>query len=525
MKLIDRRTGLPLLFLMLSAGVGFAQDTPEKLLEEFPIVGATNKAVFRREGNSMLINVDPPEPAKLPGQRGINLWQTSSAFALGGDFEFIANYDVRKLGRDPQKVTNEVNAELSLSGRGQHGIMGINVNSHPESPSCFRVLRVNSKGDGGLHFNMLTFPRVSTTGRIGMKRQGDEVVFLAADGPDAPLVELVRYPSNPLVSPNLRISAYQGNGADLQPLNVLFSNFVIKAARIIRGPEATQAVPPAIPVGKYALQLDYSKNAARILTDFGNTNDNAGVFKVEGDGLRVVPPTLPAYSKEATGYWFRDSRFALEGDFEVSMKYRVNKASFGSREGYGSVSLNINFETESPIGSISFGRSFSKDVGHRYGITRYSPHKVGHNYDTMSVRTTAMSGRLIVQRVGAEMIFSAQEGDNPGIREIARMPYVTAPIRRLRLATDMGGNCTNVIDTNISDLTVKSGKLVDPESGRSLVTAPAPGNGDTQTIMLDSVPQPKSRKWLYIGISGGIFALLLLGAAVILVRRGLSPQR
>ncbi|WP_040888825.1 hypothetical protein [Zavarzinella formosa] len=528
MKTANRPAMLPLVFVLLFAGSGCTQETAEKLLDEFTDSTDTDKTVFTREGNGLLINAKSPLLPFLPGQRTQSFTQLLSTFAVGGDFEFFVDFDVRQLAKDPKKITAEANAEIAMTGRGYHNGIGINVTSIPDSGTCFRVVRTNPKRDGGKHYNIVAFPRKFQTGRIGIRRQGADVILLAADGPDAQPVELVRYPWNPLVSPNLRVSAFQGNGPDMQPVHVLFSNFAIKADRIIRGPEARQVTPPAVPAGTYGLHLDYSKTPGRILTDFNRSNDQMSVYRAEGKGIRIVPPEQPVYKKDAATYWFHDSKFALEGDFEVSMRYQINRINLIGAEGYGSASFSLHFETESPIGSISFSRGLSRDFGHRYGITRHSPTKAGPRYDTQSARANALSGRLIVQRVGAEMIFSAQEGENPLLMEIGRLPFATGPITRFRLATDMGGSCTNAIDMFISDLSVKSGKLVDPESGAPLVTAPVgadPATGDTQTITLDSVPQPASRKWLFLGVGVAVVGVLLLGVFIVMIRGGFSSNR
>ena len=68
---------------------------------------------------------------------------------------------------------------------------------------------------------------------------------------------------------------------------------------------------------------------AKILSPNPQRPGRAGIFRVEGDGLRVQPPTLAAHVKDAKAYWYRDSRYSLHGDFEFAVRYDLAQLGLG----------------------------------------------------------------------------------------------------------------------------------------------------------------------------------------------------
>jgi len=506
-----------------------AEQDP-RLLDEFTSTNDAAKAVFTREAGGFRLNAPGPVPF-LGGQMSNptlpSLWLLETTYAVAGDFEYAVDYDVRQIGPKGKPITTEANAEISTSSRGPHGYLGVNVNAMPDAPRCFRVVRSQPKL-GGWHFNMTTYPRKSDTGRIALRRKGSEMSLLAADGPSEPLVELVRYPHDPRSSPNLRMSAYQGNQITRVPVNVLFGNVTVRADKFVRGPEAGSSQPRVPPRTTYPVTIDYSRKPGSILTDFNHSNDNGKAFRVEGEGLRVQPPTLAQHKAGANAYWYRDSKFSLSGDFEVAVNFDVTKLGpVGRESGYRTASVSIGLQTDGPIGSVNFSRGLS-DTGQRYSITRHSPTKAGPSWDTMIFPTKADKGRLVLRRVGAELTFLVEEGTV--YAELLRTPWVTGPIPRLRLNADQGGTAVTPVNVLLTDFTVRAEGLLDPDKGtlltpvaRSDTAAPtrvdgtaAVGGaaGDGEPLVLDAAPVEKSNKWrkLQRGF-GGLVALVAVAAA------------
>ena len=523
------RTSLALACLVLAAFAARAEQDP-RLLDEFTSTNDAGKAVFTREAGGFRLNAPGPVPflgGEMSNPTLPSLWLLETTYAVAGDFEYAVDFDVRQLGPKGKPMPTEANAEISTSARGPHGYLGVNVNAMPDAPKCFRVVRSQPKL-GGWHFNITTYPRKSDVGRIALRRKGAEMSLLAADGPAEPLVELVRYPHDPRSSPNLRMSAYQGNQPTRMAVNVLFGNVTVRADRLVRGPEAGASQPRVPPRATYPVTIDYSRKPGSILTDFNHSNDSGKAFRPEGEGLRVKPPTIPQHKAGVNAYWYRDSKYSLSGDFEVAVRFDVTKLGpVGKESGYRSASVSIGLQTEGPIGSVNFSRGLS-DVGHRYSITRYSPTKAGPTWDTMTFPTKSDKGRLVLRRAGAELTFLVEE--ETVYAELLRTPWVTGPVPRLRINADQGGTAVTPVNVLLTDFTVKAEGLLDADKGTPLtpvVARPdsaalargdvtvAGGSPNDEALVLDAAPVVKSNKWrnLQRGF-GALVALLATGGAV-----------
>ncbi len=516
---------LGLVGFALSASAADPKQDP-RLLDEFSVTDNGGRAVFTREADGFRVHA-PRNPfealyaAKGLPRRGI--WDLRTSYAVGGDFEYVVTYDVAQLGEAGKPPVAESNAEISLMNRGRDGLVALNVNSLPGTPKCFRTMRV-FPGSNGTHYNMTTFPRKSDTGRLGLRRKGSELSLLAADGPGEPLVELVRYPHDPRSNPNLRMSAYTGNEASRGSVDVTFRDIAIRADTVVRGPAANQATPPATPRESYPVAIDYSRTPAAILADFNTTNDTAKAFRVEGDGLRVQPPTLAAHKKDAQAYWFRDSRYSVAGDFELSVRYDIAQLGpVGTESGYRSASVSLGLETGGPLGSVSLSRGLSGTT-QRFSVTHYSPTKAGSRWDTQTFPASATSGRLVVRRVGAELSFLATEGTGPE-RLLVTRPWVTDPVPRVRVLADQGGTAVTPVSARLTELTVRAESLIDSQTGAAIGPPPrAVGDATAAAapVVFEGAPVEKSNKFRNLGLAAlalAVAATLTAAGAALLLRR------
>ena len=279
-----------------------------------------------------------------------------------------------------------------------------------------------------------------------------------------------------------------------------------------------------------ALAIELEHAHLHFLTDFNHSNDNGQAFRVEGDGLRVKPPTIPQHKAGVNAYWYRDSKYSLSGDFEIAVRFDVAQLGpVGKESGYRTASVSLGIETGTPIGSVSLSRGLSDDKTHRYSITRHSPTKNGSTWDTMIFKTEAKRGRLVVRRVGAEMTFLVEEEGKP-IRELLHTPWVTGPVPRIRLNADQGGTAVTPVNVLLSDLTVKAEGLIDANNGTPLTPValptednPAVAPGDAGGLVLDSAPVEKSNKWR--NLMRGFGGLLALAAVAGVAAWGLLRLR
>ena len=497
--------------------------------DEFTSTNDLDKRIFTKQAGGFRIQAPPPKkPAagapKEARATAVNptLWRLDTTYAADGDFEYAVNYSAAELGLSTGTMPGEANAEIGVLGRGSRGHIGLNVNVDPKAGKRFSVVRISSNA-GGQHFNIVPFPRKSDVGSLSIRRVKDELLFLVADGADAPLRELLRYPYDPTIQPNFRVSAFHHQGAEANPVDVLFGNVLVKAARIVRGPQAGYVPQAAAAPASYPAVLDYSKNLTGFLTDFPHTDDKVQAFRIEGGALRIRPPT-PPYKNGAQSYYFRESRYAVVGDFEWSCDFDVDKVGPFGAEGYGSCAVAIQIETKAPIGwlAVSVGASRSRLLC--CGVTRHSPSAKGSVYDTQEIAAPFRKGRMILRRTGAEVVAAIHGNGQPTALELCRMSWVSAPVRRLGLATDQGGNCSTPVDVKLTNIRVKAQSFADEASGVTpAVSSAKPQSGEPPTSSRsrddrDAAPPTASRKWQYLSFAGVVLTVGGVLAAFLIVR-------
>ena len=515
--------------------IGLAACSPLRAQEptaaDFTSTNDLDKRVFVPEAAGFRLRTpEPKKPAAgapkeaSPATVGPTLWWLDTTYAADGDFEYSVSFAVTDLGAKTGTMPGEANAEMGVLGRGARGHMAINVNVDPKDGKRFSVVRI-SPNLGGQHFNIQAFPRKSDVGRLSVRRVKEEVIFLAADGADAPYKELVRYPYDPTVQPNFRLSAFHYQGVEANPVNVLFTDVRVKAERIVRGPQAGHIAAPAPPPPSYPMVLDYSRNPGGFLADFPHTDDKSQTFRLEADGLRIRPPVSP-YRKGAQGYYYRESRYSVVGDLEWSCTYDADKFSPHGPEGYGSTAVGIQLESNTNLGSLALSVGATRTTPLRYGITRHSMTAKGGVWDTQEIRNKFRKGTIILRRTGSVVTLLAQGDGDAEPFELCRQPWTSAPIKRLRLSTDQGGNCSNTVDVKLTDIRIKARSFLDEAGGQTLAAAPSaslPRNdgviarldGSAEGgVVLEAAPELKSRKWTYLILGGIVLSIVVLGILI-----------
>ena len=424
------------------------------------------------------------------------LWETRSLFALEGDFEMSATFDVAKLANDG-KPRAEANVELAVLTTGDYRPVGINVNAHPDDGRCFRVIRFAPNRDG-MHWNTLHFPRQFDRGRIVMRRRGAEMIFLAADGQDAALLELVRYPANPRQSPMPRITAFQGQQSEPMPIDVTLTDIVIHAEHVSREPD-TAAEPKPLPAPEsYPVTLDYGDAPVKLLADL--TRGDAP-FRAESGGVRIQ---LPQGEPNALNYFYRESRYALDGDFELT--FRIDPVELGppSRGGMRSANVGFGLEADTPIGSVTLSYGRVDDEPPSYTVTRSHPTSRGRNWDSQRIRAHGKPSRLAIRRTGAELTITAQEEGEASPSELVHFPYPPTETPRVRLWTFLGGPPPAPMDALVSEVVIKAGHVFDTDAP-TVAIAPEDLGG-----------RPRSRKWRYLAVAA--VGVAGVGIAVVIGR-------
>jgi hypothetical protein len=429
---------------------------------------------------------------------------------IAGDFLWTATYDVIQLGPMGQPITAEGNAEVSLMDRnGGQGIYGINVGVRPNVRGCFNILRMETKRDGGSHFGILTVPRKSDQGRIAMQRKGQELIFSVADGPDAVLKEVVRFPYLADAEPRFRALIYSGHGKDQMPVDILFKDVQVTADKLV---EDSAAFPVQRAMKPPAIKLDYQTNPTGILRDFPTTNDKANAIRVDGSALRIAPPVAPNYDRTLQGHHYRETKLSLAGDFECRYRYTIEKMGPITTNGYGSLAFGLSFESKGPLGSFSVTRGMARGEGQRYSISRYAPTSQGGHWDTKSFRTQPMQATVIVRRVGALIAVETQEDGKEPV-PLDTFPWDDRPIKALRILVDQGGDASNPVNVALENLSLAAERI--EEAGRVFVNTPvegAPANGAAGPVVLTEAPKVARNKWLYLGLAlAGVLLAIFVG--------------
>jgi hypothetical protein len=505
----------------------------ESLLDEWNKKITFSPEIMKLEGEGLHLR-SPSRPWWDAFPRTASSPSNVAPFALTGNFEYSAEFRVEMLGLPGAPIRSESNAELSVLFPGAFNLMGINVGVRANEKDCFNVVRI-SQNHAGTHYNIMTFPRKSKTGKIRMRREGNAIIFNVVDGYDAREVELVRYPMDNAAPARPRLSIFQDRGISQPPIDVVFDPLTLRGEKVVREVDAFNT-PPQVPRREnYPIQIDYSKNVAGVFQDFlygdDKPNDNRA-FKVEGSAIRVQPPVSPVYRKSDQGHYFLQSRYGLGGDFEISYRFAPEQYGPIGPDGYGSVALGMSLETESPIGSVGFSLGTDRGGVPRATCTRYSPSAKGGNWDTMvfpfpappgfpGLNKTLKPAQLTIRRTGSYLYYFRQiEGETAPVL-LATVPFIPDPIKRVRIMVDMGGNASNAINGLMSDLSIKTEILNDPRRPKETPIAVKENETSKEPVVLESAPLPPvperggSSKMIFI-VAG---ILLALGLVVVIVRK------
>lgn len=157
-------------------------------------------------------------------------------FTLGGDCEFLADYELVSLPKPSTGYGAQIGLALHTHGPG--GAVFVSRGATPDSGGCWSAVHETPNADRtGKDYATDTFPAAAPRGRMGVRREGTEAVVLASEK-GAPLKELKRFPLGADPVYQVRVFADTG-GADVA-LDGRLYNFVIRAESITGAP-----APPA----------------------------------------------------------------------------------------------------------------------------------------------------------------------------------------------------------------------------------------------------------------------------------------
>ncbi|MBN9518094.1 hypothetical protein J0H58_06190 [bacterium] len=300
---------------------------------------------------------------------------------------------------------------------------------------------------------------------------------------------------------------------------------VAAAAALVSLPPA-----PAQPPTKFDAATDWER-FPRLFRPDGIKDGRKVTARPDGSILFEFSPLKAARNSGMRAEW------SLRGNFEVEVKYDLTDFPDRSDEGDG-VMIGVAVAADPKVGLASVKRGVFRGHGHQNRLTRGVPKEGGKmTYVIAGVPTAAKTGRLVLRRVGTDIIgLSADTADGP-LTEWKRYPFTDGPVRVVNLNADAGGSDA-AFTARLYDLRVRTGADVPTEPGppgpvaRTITPTPpdlvpvvvgAPGapkagtpTGATATAPetadpTDPPPAPlRGRLWLYVvgGLvlfTGGVF--------------------
>lgn len=208
------------------------KPAPRPLLAGFYPVGGDvpgRKLEQARDGSSATFHITPAQ--KPDGKPATTLDQRRGHFALRteqvlvGDFQYEAAVEFLTL---PDRVRDGwgVCVGLGVDGPAGAGNAGINRGMFELTGPSYHICRDIPNG-GGTTYAYDNLPSKSKAVRLGVRRQGNEVLLLAADGPTEPLVETRRYAFTD--RPTRALVIYTTTGGSDLPLSARVSDVKLLA--------------------------------------------------------------------------------------------------------------------------------------------------------------------------------------------------------------------------------------------------------------------------------------------------------
>jgi hypothetical protein len=195
--------------------------------------------------------------------------------------------------------------------------------------------------------------------------------------------------------------------------------------------------------------LDCAADARRLDSHFGRYPSPPAAQRIyrEGSGIRFV---FPAIIQSIPQYGLY-SYFSVAGDFEIVANYEIQSLTKPTN-GYG-VSYGIAVDTEGPNESVALarGESAGKDGG--YVVTRGKNVDGKTEYESTWYPSKAKTGRLLLRREKKDVVCLVADNPQEEPRELVRLPFTNATIRKVRLFADLGGSHTS-LDARLTDLQV-----------------------------------------------------------------------
>lgn len=236
----------------------------------------------------------------------------------------------------------------------------------------------------------------------------------------------------------------------------------MKHTRLLTLAAVLLALATSARAGEMKMEFDSTTTPKLFISQFARYGYNP-MKTLLTDSKGTLRFVLPSGTKGIgqTGLY---SFFAMAGDFEIIASYEWNNVT-APREGYG-VSCGIAVERDivPPVGqvrSLSITRGHAPDKrGEGYFVMQevVTENKEKPDYPTEHFPIRAKKGKLAMRREKDEVIFLVADSPKDELRELTRVAFTDATIRKVRIFADQGGSMT-YLDTKIPDLRVRAEEI------------------------------------------------------------------
>lgn len=165
-----------------------------------------------------------------------------------------------------------------------------------------------------------------------------------------------------------------------------------------------------------------------------------------------------------SGFAGVESDANLAGNFEIEIQYDFSKFPEKIEGGYGA-SFGIWVKADADVGDAALTRIVTPWAGQQVRLTRAVPQANKTAYGITGINSKALKGKMMMRRVGSEVIALSADASDGEFLEWARFPFTDKPVRLVRLTGDNGGAAVDLA-AKIHGLQIRVGDAVPTSPGK-----------------------------------------------------------
>ena len=158
----------------------------------------------------------------------------------------------------------------------------------------------------------------------------------------------------------------------------------------------------------------------------------------------------------------------LRGNFEISVCYElIDWPTYAQGTG---MTLGITVESSTKLGRAAMKRGLYEGRRDQHRLTRAVRQNDKWVYGIAGVPTNSNNGRIVMRRIGSEVIGLSSDTPDGELIEITRYPFTDQPIYSVKLDADVGGSGLG-FTARLYDLQIRTGDDVSTQPTAVVVDA------------------------------------------------------